>query len=281
MGEGEGEGGEDASLTPLWERIAAVAAGGAGSAAAGLWLGPEASLLAGPLAAEAMEAALERTRTLRQRNASLMLEEAARIAATSDVSAVDLLEGLTSDPARMQLFAAALDAAARAIADAKLRMLGQALANGSLAQDDAQLNLELLIVRALADIEAPHLRVLDRMYPRQKKDRYWDAQTPVEGNARAFSLEELYGNTRTAQISGWTGFPELGEGLDSVLATLRAHGLLEEGTSNVAEWIRKRERSEVTSPFDAPAPPGLKITALGCRVFERFLDAGAGETGIG
>jgi hypothetical protein len=57
----------------------------------------------------------------------------------------------------------ALRAAAASGLEAKRRALGKALASGVLAQDDATIDESELLVSALSNIEAPHVRVLAAM----------------------------------------------------------------------------------------------------------------------
>lgn len=51
-------------------------------------------------------------------------------------------------------------AKAETAVEAKIRALGDALANGALANDDARLDEERIWVQVLAAVEAPQLRVL-------------------------------------------------------------------------------------------------------------------------
>lgn len=82
----------------------------------------------------------------------------------------------TSERTRLQA-GIAISAATRTGWPAKVRALGRALASGLLAEDDAQIDSEMLILAAMADIEAPHLSLLellaDRVPPR------WVGDEPI------------------------------------------------------------------------------------------------------
>ncbi len=54
----------------------------------------------------------------------------------------------------------ALTAASITNMDAKIDALGRALATGALSDDGAVIDIEIYFVRALADVEVPHVRVL-------------------------------------------------------------------------------------------------------------------------
>jgi hypothetical protein len=72
-----------------------------------------------------------------------------------------VVDRLTADPARLLLLGEAINAAARSSYDERICALGRALATGALAVDGAKVDEERLWVEILADIEAPHLRMLE------------------------------------------------------------------------------------------------------------------------
>jgi hypothetical protein len=63
-------------------------------------------------------------------------------------------------PRLLDLAVAVVTAAAETALDAKIKTLGGALATGAMAADDAIVDEQRLLVRILADLEAPHVRVL-------------------------------------------------------------------------------------------------------------------------
>lgn len=96
-------------------------------------------------------------RQRRSRNAEEM------VAAASDESGLapeTLLETIVTDDRLTLLFSMAIDAALRTNAERKIRALGKAVARGTLAGDDAKIDEEQLVVSTLADLEAPHIRIL-------------------------------------------------------------------------------------------------------------------------
>jgi hypothetical protein len=74
----------------------------------------------------------------------------------------EVLDLARSSPERVELLAAALLAASHTFNQQKVRALATAVANG-LGDDDARVDQERLIVAALADLEAPHIKLLDYM----------------------------------------------------------------------------------------------------------------------
>jgi len=101
-----------------------VAGGAAFGVGVDLLIGDAGGVVAGTAAAQVLQHGLERASGLRRRQAAAMLEVAAEAAGRS---LDELLERITADPHRLQLFAAAARAAAETALQAKIRALGQAL----------------------------------------------------------------------------------------------------------------------------------------------------------
>jgi hypothetical protein len=93
----------------------------------------------------------------RHQRAAASLQHAAD---TAGLSLDQLEHRIVARPITVELTARALDAAARTNLEAKIRALGTALATGALAEDDALVDQELIIVQALTPLEAPHVKVL-------------------------------------------------------------------------------------------------------------------------
>lgn len=72
-----------------------------------------------------------------------------------------LSDRLASDPELEAVFAQGLDAATRTGYEAKRRLLSRVISAAVL--DDAKVDEALLVVLALRELDAPHLRVLERM----------------------------------------------------------------------------------------------------------------------
>jgi hypothetical protein len=75
---------------------------------------------------------------------------------------VDEMEARIKASRRTELLTGlALDAAWQTAWEDKVRTLGRSLASGLLADDNATIGIEQLIIAAIADIEGPHLAMLD------------------------------------------------------------------------------------------------------------------------
>lgn len=275
--DGEEEEARDAAL--IAQGLSALMGGTAALALAPLDPG---MAVAGGVAVEvAVHNLAEKALGMRRAQAHRTVAYAVDVASSEGLSEAALFDALAGDPARLQLVALALDAATEAIAEVKLRMLGRALVSGALTADDASLSIEIQIVRALAELEAPHLRVLDRLYPHAEDRAGRQRALPAEDVAKNVPRWAIEGTSRRAEMLGSTSLAELANGMDGLLAVLRSHGLVEVVGPDWGEWVKKRAKSEPGSRLD-PGPPEerLRITSLGCRLFERYEDAGStGESG--
>jgi hypothetical protein len=109
---------------------------------------------------------------------------AVEVAATeADLTPEELLERIRADERLLELAATVIAAAAETALQAKIRALGQALARGTLATDDAQIDQERFMVDTLAGLEAPHLRALHQVS--QRYDGYGTDRTP-DGTHQAY-----------------------------------------------------------------------------------------------
>jgi hypothetical protein len=155
---------ENLEGTRHWLETAAQATGSVGGALISLIMpGPEGQVIGagmGSRIGSELEHAVQTIMAGRRRRASEALTVAFEHAAEDDVSAEQFLGRAIGDPLRLQLTAAALAAAAETALDAKVRVLGDRLASGVLAEDDAQVETEWFLIRTLAVLEAPHVRVL-------------------------------------------------------------------------------------------------------------------------
>lgn len=141
--------------------LAAMVVAGGIVAAATASFGPPGAIAAAmltPGAERLVEKAAAEWRREGQRKAAVALSEAAD---DSGTSVEHILEQMGSHPSRLALLAEALNVAARTSLDAKVRMLGSALASGALAEDDARIDEQHLRVTVLRELEAPHLKVLE------------------------------------------------------------------------------------------------------------------------
>jgi hypothetical protein len=93
----------------------------------------------------------------RVQRADDMVEGAAK---SAGISAEDLLMSIGSDERKQELLIRAIHAAAGAVAAVKLDTLSRAFASGAIATDPAVVDEAFIVIDALAQLDAPHLRVL-------------------------------------------------------------------------------------------------------------------------
>lgn len=137
------------------------------------------------------------------------------IAATeAHLTPEQLLQRILADERLLELAATVIAAAAETTLNAKIRALGQALARGTLATDEAEIDVERFMVATLTALEAPHIRVLHQMVR-----RYED-------------YGEEWGPDGRHKAHGWTlealnkHLPGLSTVLRPVLGTISANGLI-------------------------------------------------------
>lgn len=244
----EHQGGGEEELPPLAraliDGIVTVSAGAAGL------LNPDWSMVAAgavPPVSLALSRAAAVVAQRRRRNVAKMLAEAERRA---ELEEAQLLERLVSTPARQELLATAVEAAARATLEEKTTALGQALARGILGNGDA-VDQEQLFVRAIADLEVPHARVLARL-----------GTSPAPGYRPSLISRTL------AEADG--GRDVIGP----VLAVLERCGAAEKipAINDV-----KQLSGDLVSGFGQQRQPTWRITAFGQRLLEHLSDAANGD----
>lgn len=141
----------------------------------------------------------------RQRNKDWAIEIALR---TFDEGVDIFKERLSSDVERVELFVRVLEAAAPTTLDAKVIALGRVLAYG--LEEDADMGEAFMLAAALADMEGPHILVLQRIH-----------EQPVAPEETRTNQERGWDKNDIAQV-----MPEYNTTLDGILATLSRHGLL-------------------------------------------------------
>jgi hypothetical protein len=130
--------------------------------------------LLSPARAEAIISYLDDRSARRQRRIEEMAD-AAESEAGEPFAA--LLGRAQSDDDRSDLANDVLSQAADAASAWKIRALGRALALGLLASDDAAIDEVRLMVRAMRDLESPHVRILHHLYVhRSRHDGTPDAE---------------------------------------------------------------------------------------------------------
>ncbi|MGE5136761.1 MAG: hypothetical protein ACM32E_28175 [Gemmatimonadota bacterium] len=192
-------------------------------------LGPDPAAIATTLS-PAMEMVLSHVATrIRQRwnrNAAEALGDAAE---ASGESPEDLLLKAVADDRRHELLARALGVAQDTALREKRRALGRALAAG-IAGDDARVDDELLFIRAVADIDEPHIRLLALMA----------SETPLPGK---LSGSVFHGGWSPGAITARD--PGFGDSLPALMWTLESHGLIGTETSSTP-WQSSRVAFTVT-----------------------------------
>jgi hypothetical protein len=142
------------------ERTAQAVAAAVG-ALAGLPLGPIGSVVGaalGPLLEPAVSDIMYLVGQAGKRRGAEALAEACE---GTGLPVEETLSRIFNDEKSQLLAATAVFAATRTTWEGKVRTLGRSLASGLLASDDAEIDTEQLIMSAIADMEAPHLALLD------------------------------------------------------------------------------------------------------------------------
>ena len=199
------------------------------TAGAGL-LGPDAGAAATALT-PALETVLSRVvggvSRWRTQHAAETLEDAAQ-AVGEPVE--QLVQQAVSDERREELLARTLTIAQDTALRDKRRALGRALAAG-IAGDDAKIDDELLFIRAVADIDTPHIRLLALMAG--------ERIPPGKDSGSVF-----HGGWSLPTIAARD--PGLGEAVPALLSTLESHGLVRAMQSSTP-WTAAQAAYDVTS----------------------------------
>jgi hypothetical protein len=201
----------------------AVVAGGAGL------LGPDAGAAATALT-PALEVVLTRVvGSLGQRRSQHAAETLEYGADAAGEPLEQFAEKAVADERRQELLARTLTIAQDTALRDKRRALGRALAAG-IGGDDAKIDDELLFVRAVADIDTPHIRLLALMAG--------ERIPPGQESGSVF-----HGGWSLATIAARD--PGLGEAVPALLATLESHGLIRTVQSSTP-WQGARSAYDVT-----------------------------------
>lgn len=209
-----------------------------------------------------------RWRDLSDRTGQRVLEEAE----AAGVPAGELEDRIAGSDERLLLAGAAVNAGMRTVNPDKLRALGRALAAG--VTDDALVDQELLVVAALEEMEAPHVKVL----------RHIAEEWP---NGMAMGSRPSWTEAGLRQV-----LPEVATVLDPVMATLERHTLVRvtdrtpEAMQNLEQERRRNEETQSRigaqqpwyrgrAPQFKPLPDKVHATALGRHVLELLREAGS------
>lgn len=227
-----------------------VAVGGAAGLVGYVVEGPAAGVLGGvvaPLVSRGIDLLVTAWSGQSQRSTERVLHEAATLTGHSDD---EFAEHLAAQPERLQLAYMALTAGSRTTRDDKVAALARCLATG--AADDARVDPELIMVSALAELEGPHIKLLDHM------------ATGLHVQNRGPSADAKWHRSwpRTT-LAG--ALPELGPSLTPILATLLRHALVEEVPPNLEAALlsRTQDRNAYGSGTLRLDPPTYKVTDFG------------------
>lgn len=205
--------------------------------------GPFGALLGGVTAAAVPEI-IKAVDSYQQRvgqSASLVESHTAKL---TGLSPVDLHLWAVGDDQRLRLVAATVQAAFSTLDKTKLRALARVLAEA--VEDDAKLDLATLITASLADLEPAHVRVL----------RAFCTETPPATSAEPVAAGAWLHSALRHR------FPNLGEGILPIMATMVRHGIAD--GSGLPGTTPAGEPDDVWS-----------ITDYGRRVFEYLRQASA------
>jgi hypothetical protein len=284
------------------DRYQRAGAAGAGALVGGVVGGP-AGIIVGAALGPLFEPFARHVWTELGRSGQRRMGEALAAACAAGIPDDELQERISGSD-RMQLLAGyALAAASRTAWDDKVRTLGRSLASGLLAEDVAQIDAEQLIVAALADIEAPHLSLLEFLVCWEPGP---DVSRPLIGgplDIPFYSYRFSKGSVWEVQNRTWTirqiglARPRLAPVVPSLLGTLQRHGLAVQN-DNTGEAIDRYQRElesaigrqhardrrtgasrasgvpRVTGTRSLAPDPTWSPTELGEKVFIRFRDAG-------
>jgi hypothetical protein len=193
----------------------------------------------------------------------------------------------SSEKARLQT-GLAMSAASRTAWPPKVRALGRALAAGLMATDDTQIEVEPMIMAALADIEFPHASLLELLL------RYWPSVE--EGRILARPYADTTDTWQVGQRVWDPGDiflvrPNLRPVLPSLMGTLQRHGLavLSDNSGDpfgrTGDAMQRRFMGDLASKQGSwadlenvvrYAPAGSYLpTQLGQKVLDALVEAGA------
>jgi hypothetical protein len=280
------------------ERAAATAAGaliGAGvagplGAAAGAGLGPLLEPLVKGVWAELSESA-------RQRQTDVLFW-----AIREGIPVGEMEERMNASERTQLLTGFALSAAMRTAWEDKLWTLGRSLASGLLAEDDAKIDGEQMIIAAITDIEGPQLAMLALMVAWRPGRNVAEPLVSGPLNLPEDSHWRPYDDLWDIAWREWSrgqvarARPNLGPLAPSLLGTLQRHGLViqndktGEAIEKYAQAIEKdvanyeqlrpsgahvtRRTPNVLNPAGVAPERTWSPTELGEQVYLRFLDAG-------
>ena len=265
---------DDEDSAARFDRHAQALAAGLGTLA-GLPFGPAGAVVGAALGPLLVPVAEEIFREVGMDGRRRSGEALAAACEASGLSAEDTItRALSNDKSRL-LSATAIVAATHTAWEDKVRTLGRSLASGLLAADDAEVDTEQLIMAAIADMEAPHLALLDLLVawrPPQLKEE----TNPIRLDIHEDPHSQPFGRGWSVGRRKWyvpvvqDCRPRLTPIFHSLVGTLERHGLAiyESQVDNSHSLRLESYNPDLQRPYVEP-------TELGERVWLRFYRAGA------
>jgi len=288
------------------QRAVAAAAGALVGSAAGGPLGAVVGAALGPMLEPLVrEAWAELSESARRRQIDVLAS-----AIHAGIPVDEMEERINASERTKLLTGFALSAATRTAWEDKVRTLGRSLASGLLADDDAMIDTEQMIIAAITDIEGPQLAMLELLVC------WYPCQTPLESSVWGLICGplDLPSQSQSAGSGGsetgqWPyplivyARPKLFPVAPGLLGTLQRHGLIvqnaytDEKTERfqIEQFFQELEKvtgrrftpeersgryGTVSWPEGKAPLPRWSRTQLGEQVFLRFRDAGTELTDV-
>ena len=266
---------DDADSAERFDRHAQALAAGLGALAGLPFGGPVGAVVGAALGPLLVPVAEEIFREVSRDGRRRSGEALAAACEASGLSAEETVRRALSNEKSRLLSATAIVAATHTAWEDKVRTLGRSLASGLLAADDAEVDSEQMIMAAIADMEAPHLALLDLLVAwsplelaeetklfRHEFDDDVQSQPPSRGwnvGARKWYVPVIQ-DCR----------PRLTPVLHALVGTLERHGLAvyESNVDNSDSLRLESYNPKKQRPYVEP-------TMLGEQVWLRFYKAGA------
>ena len=256
-----------ASLEALGNIVGAAAGAAAGMA----WIGPVGGVIGAavpPYILAVLDTFGAKRLATRRENAARVLIGAAEELGTS-VNGV--LESANT-PERERLAEIAVAAGANTDMLEKIAALGKTLARGLRAEDPAVFDEARLILAALADIEAPHLWLLDMFGIARNQGM------PESEDGQFTYSAWRFANYSRGEIE--RAFPQYRIALDGLLTDLLRHGLVAETPVDIKQAFDQFAR-DAKSPYQSAYvhEARLRLTSLGLTTLRVLREAGSGPDG--
>jgi hypothetical protein len=184
-------------------------------------------------------------------------EMAATAGATAGLEPGELGQRMGRFPRSRLLTATAAEGAAKTAWPAKVRALGRVLAEGLIAEGEDKIDMVQLALAAMADLERPHVVLLELLANWAPVNQIEDPATGVTTSCESRRKEDVQ-MAGPGPVPDWRAGeiliarPQLAEAYEGIVGTLQLHGLIAQGGSR---------------------PDALAATATGIRLLGYYLEA--------